>query len=63
MLYRRSAVFCAMRTTLLLNQKAKRARQAEDWNGGMRLVTEEERASGCEDKVLVHAPYLIDDDT
>ncbi len=35
------AVFCAMRTTLPLNQKSEHARQAEDWNGVMGLVTEE----------------------
>ena len=56
MLYRQSAVICAMRPTLPLNLKLERARQAENWKGGMRVVTEEERASGCEDKVLVHAP-------
>jgi len=46
-----------MRTTL-----SERTRQVEDWNGGMGLVTEEKRASGCEGKVLVNAAYLIDDD-
>jgi hypothetical protein len=40
-----------MRTTLPLNQKSERAKQDEDWKEGMGLVTEEERASGCEDKV------------
>jgi len=39
------AVFCAMRMTLPLNQKSERARQVEDWNGVMGLVTEEEWAS------------------
>jgi hypothetical protein len=47
--------------TLLLNQKSERAK---DWSGGMGLVTEEEQASGCEDKVIVYAPYsIVDDDT